>query len=109
MNNQERLEKALNKIERNISLLEYVQDSVIEGSGIMRDDLFDEAVYEIILNLRGNLDIVNKVIGEYKKRNVANSKSWQFGLCKYLTNNEINVEQYGDICRVLDIPISELD
>lgn len=58
MNNQEKieLEDIVYKIERNMHLLEYVHDAVVEGNGIRDEDAFDGAVYEIVLGLREGVE-----------------------------------------------------
>lgn len=58
MNNQEKLELVdiIYKIERNMHLLEYVHDAVVEGNGIGDGDAFDGAMYEIVLGLREGVE-----------------------------------------------------
>lgn len=58
MNNQEKLEleDIIHKIERNMQLLEYVRDAVIDGNGIGDEKAFDGAIYEIALGLREGVE-----------------------------------------------------
>lgn len=111
MNDKEKkMYDAIFKIERNIDILEYVHDSILEGSGKDRGELFEGAILEIVLNMREGLDAMYQIIEECEDTSiVTNSKSWQFSLYKYLTNNEITAEQYLKICDALCISISELD
>lgn len=56
-----KMDDALWKIERNISMLEYVFDSIVEGSGIQNQDIFEGAVYEILLGLREGTKMAREV------------------------------------------------
>ena len=58
-----KMDEALLKIERNISMLEYVFDSIVEGSGIQSQDIFEGAVYEILLGLQEGLGKAREING----------------------------------------------
>lgn len=111
MNDKERqMYEAILKIERNIDILDYVHDSITEGCGKVRYELFNGAVLEIILNIRESINIMSKIITQCDAQIfVTDSETWQFNLYKYLTNNKITTEQYLKICDVLGISISELN
>lgn len=110
MNEKERrMYEAIFKIERNIDILDYVHDSITEGSGKVRTELFSGAVLEIILNIRESIGIIQQIANEYEEVAAIDTRSWQYALYKFLTNKEITAEQYVKICDVLGISISELD
>ena len=106
---EKRIYDAILKIERNIDLLDYVHDSITEGTGKDIDELFGGAVLEIILNIRESIDRLYHSMKHYDNADVPDRKSWQFVLYEYLVNNEITIDQYIEICKVLGIPISLLD
>lgn len=58
---KEKMYDALRKIERNVSMLEYVFDSIVEGSGIQKLDIFEGAVYEILLGLREGTKMAKEI------------------------------------------------
>lgn len=101
MNNQEKLkiEDAMYKIERNINLLEYVHDSVIEGSGIMKDEIFGGAVLEIISGLKEGIKMAMEA---------EQPEPWYYGFIRYMNDNPITAEQYDQICQVLGVSVDEI-
>ena len=117
MNDKERqmyeavFKEAVFKIERNIDILKYVSDSILEGNGMKTNsEQFGGAVLEIILNLKESIDMIKQIVKRMRRCGHGNnSKTWQFSLYEYLTNNEITAEQYLKICDVLGILISELN
>lgn len=78
MNDKEKkMYDAIFKIERNIDILEYVHDSILEGSGKDRGELFEGAILEIVLNMREGIDAMYQIIEECEDTSiVTNSKSW---------------------------------
>ena len=100
MDKKERIEieDALCKIENNINLLEYVHDAIIEGSGIMREEAFGNAVLEIISGLKEGVRMASEV---------GIPENWYKYLVRHLDGNKITADQFQQICKVLDIPLNE--
>ena len=57
------MDEALRKIERNVSLLRYVFDSIVEGGSIQSQDVFEGAVWEILSGLQEGLEKAKEING----------------------------------------------